>query len=77
MDELKEFTDQELFPIVYVNMYHINEVFSTHAMVVEKCGIEDIEVLDPVKGQRSVSSGVFERSWRICGNLTIIIQPKT
>ena len=62
------------FPIVYVNTYFLNEIFATHAIIVEDITDEEVSVIDPVEGRKKISLEIFKRIWDFCNNLTVVIE---
>ena len=61
------------FPIVYVNVFPLEQVFSTHAMVVEHTAESEVLVLDPMDGRRALSIEKFQKAWEMAGHLAIVI----
>jgi len=75
MDELLTEVAQGQNPIVYVKTRFPNCQFSIqHALLVTGFTSENIVVLDPMTGERSIPLFEFERDWRRMRGLTILCQ---
>ena len=72
--DLKKLTEKSVFPIVYVNTYFLNEIFATHAIIVEDVTDEEVSVIDPAEGRKKISLEIFKRIWDFCNNLTVVIE---
>lgn len=74
LDDLRQLTMENIFPIIYVNTYFINRVFTTHAIIIEEFKNDEVVVINPSEGRKVLSLEVLEKIWDICNNLAIIIK---
>lgn len=73
INEMRELMRENIFPIIYVNTYFLNNVFATHAMIVEEFMDDKVVIMDPAEGRITLSIEVLEKIWDICNNLAILI----
>jgi ABC-type bacteriocin/lantibiotic exporter with double-glycine peptidase domain len=74
VNELKKLTEANVFPIVYVNTYFLNRIFATHAVIVEDVTDEEILIIDPAEGRKTIALEIFMRIWDFCNNVAIVIK---
>lgn len=74
VDDLKKLRGEDVYPIVYVNTYSLNGIFATHAIIVEEIENNEVMIIDPVDGRRTIPLETFNNLWDACNNLTIIIK---
>ncbi len=75
IDSLKELLDLGLYPIVFVEArLHPDSQSQKHAVVVVKVGESEVEVLDPTRGEISLSIEDFEGEWKHMRRLAILIE---
>ncbi|MEW5767288.1 MAG: cysteine peptidase family C39 domain-containing protein [bacterium] len=70
---LKDLLRRGIFPIVYVNVFPLEQIFCTHAMVIEHITESEVLVLDPMDGRRLLSIKKFQKAWEMTGHLAIVI----
>jgi ABC-type bacteriocin/lantibiotic exporter with double-glycine peptidase domain len=75
IDELSRLLDEGLFPIVYLDLWPIRGGVSGqfHSVVVIGMEKNDISVLDPLIGERTLAKEDFQASWAEMRFLTIVI----
>lgn len=75
IDDLTRLIDEELFPIVYVDLWPIRGGMSGqyHSLVVEAVTQESVLVLDPLVGEHSIQAEDFLAAWEEMRCLTIIV----
>lgn len=75
LDELARLLDEELFPIVYIDLWPIRGGLSGqfHSLVVVSIEQENVLVLDPLAGERRLAREEFQAAWAEMRFLTIVI----
>ncbi len=75
LEELTSLIDEDMFPIVYVDMWPLQGGFAgqIHAFVVIEVNQEHVFVLDPLVGERELSRQDFLAAWAAMRLLTIVI----
>ncbi len=75
LEELSSLIDEGNFPIVYVDVGPLQGGLSgqNHALVVIAVDSEDVSVLDPLAGERSIPREDFQAAWPEMRFLTIVI----
>lgn len=64
------------FPIVYLRLrFNLNGPLQTHAVVVLEVSKTGVAVLDPVRGEITLSVDEFQLMWGLTRRLTILIEP--
>lgn len=71
--ELAEVAAAAKYPIVFVNLWPIEQIREYHSLVVLAVSDADISVLDPAQGERYIPRPLFEASWAMRDHLAIII----
>jgi ABC-type bacteriocin/lantibiotic exporter with double-glycine peptidase domain len=74
LDELATRVRAGHFPIVFVDLRHIDAVKGTHALVVVGLSRTAVNVYDPAQGKRSLSRDTFSVAWAMQHHLAIIIE---
>lgn len=72
--DLKRYVKEDIFPILYINLYPVHGKYSNHAVIVEKVDESKVLFIDPLRGVTELKLSIFGRCWDIVGNLGIIIQ---
>lgn len=72
-EQLSTWLIENSYPIVYVNLFPIDALWVTHAVVVEAITEKTVTYMDPVAGQRSVQISAFEQAWQMSHQQAIII----
>lgn len=73
MADLATYIAEGIYPITYVNMFPLDNLWVLHAVVVEAVTDEDITYLDPMVGRRVAPASAFEQAWQMGRYRTIII----
>ncbi|MCP5006862.1 MAG: hypothetical protein GY941_23385 [Planctomycetes bacterium] len=73
MVDLKEHIKEDIFPIVYINLYHVHGKYANHAVIVEKIDKNKVLFVDPLRGATEFELSLFCKCWEVAGNLGIII----
>ena len=71
-EELRTLVADGHHPIVFVDLRPIDGLRDIHALVVIDVSQQEVIVLDPLKGERSLPSQVFNAAWAMQHNLAII-----
>jgi ABC-type bacteriocin/lantibiotic exporter with double-glycine peptidase domain len=73
--ELARLLDEGLFPIVYLDLWPIRGGVSGqfHSVVVVGVEQDDISVLDPLTGERTLAKDDFQAAWAEMRFLTVMI----
>jgi uncharacterized protein YvpB len=64
----------ELYPIVFVNLLPIDGVNEPHAVVVTAIDDNNVNICDPLKGERLLPRSTFDTAWAMMKNLAILVQ---
>jgi ABC-type bacteriocin/lantibiotic exporter with double-glycine peptidase domain len=71
--DLSNVLAQGHYPIVYVNLFPIQQEQGIHAMVVIALDDAIVSVYDPMLGKRDLKRTVFDQAWRLTKGLTLLI----
>jgi len=74
LEELRVVMIDGYFPIVFVDLSPIDGIQDVHALVVVGATQQQIVVLDPLKGERSLPLQAFSTAWAMRNNLAIIVE---
>lgn len=76
LDELALLVSEGFFPIVYVDRWPLQGGLSgqNHALVVIAVDPENVTILDPLRGERSMPREDFQVAWAEMNFLTIVIR---
>lgn len=74
LEELRELIADGYFPIVFVNLRPIDGVTESHAIVILSVGDQEVVVIDPLSGERTLPLRVFDSAWTMALNLTILVE---
>lgn len=61
-------------PIVFVNLLPIDGINDPHAIVVTAIDEDEVQVSDPLQGERLLPRSTFDTAWAMMRNLTILVQ---
>lgn len=70
---LNDLLRRGIFPLVYVNGFPLEQIFCTHAMVVERITEREVLVLDPMDGRRTLNIEKFQKAWEMTDHLAIVM----
>ncbi len=73
-EELKEAVTAGHYPIVFVWTFPLDGRDDLHAVVVTGITEEEVTVLDPLQGERSIPNAVFNLAWERRHNLAILVE---
>jgi len=73
LEEIPALLMDGLYPIAFVDLSPIDGIADVHAFVVVEISSDQIIVLDPLKGERSISLQAFTTAWAMRHNLAIIV----
>jgi predicted double-glycine peptidase len=62
------------YPIVFVNLLPIDGVNDAHAMVIIDVDDDEVQVCDPLQGERLLPRSTFDTAWAMMRNLAILVQ---
>ena len=71
--DLKAFTEQGYFPIVYAVVQLDNTLPDVHAMVVTSVSATEVAVIDPKFGYRRLSRAEFNEMWSPMKKVAVVI----
>lgn len=74
VEELESLVAHGSYPIVFVDLRPIDGVKDIHALVVVEFTVQEIIVLDPLKGERALPLQSFNTAWGLRHNLAIIVK---
>jgi ABC-type bacteriocin/lantibiotic exporter with double-glycine peptidase domain len=63
-----------LYPIVFVNLLPIDGINEPHAVVVTAIDDNNVNLCDPLKGERLLPRSTFDTAWAMMKNLAILVQ---
>jgi predicted double-glycine peptidase len=63
-----------LYPVVFINLLPVDGVNEPHAMVVISADEDEVQICDPLKGERLLPRSTFDTAWAMMRNLTILVQ---
>ena len=75
--ELLGWLAEGIYPIVFVNLFPIDALWSYHAVVVEEVVYETVTLLDPLVGRRQVVTAAFEQAWQLHKRRVVVIVGKS
>lgn len=61
-------------PIVFVDLRPIDGIANTHALVIIGITQQDVTVLDPLAGERTLPVQTFHTAWAMRHNITILVE---
>lgn len=73
LEDISGWLSQNIYPILLINLFPLNALWVTHAVVVIEINDDFISYLDPIFGQKSASFSVFEQAWRMNRRRAIVI----
>ncbi len=73
-DELKTLVTDGHYPIAFVDLNPIDGVDDIHSLVIIGIGPEEVTVLDPLQGERSIPGYVFTAGWVRRHSLVILVE---
>jgi ABC-type bacteriocin/lantibiotic exporter with double-glycine peptidase domain len=73
LGELREVTATGHYPIVFISLLPLDANPDIHAVVVVDFTAQDVLILDPLQGERSVPLQIFNSAWMMGRNLAILI----
>jgi hypothetical protein len=73
-DELRTLVADGHYPIVFVDLTPIDGIADTHAMVIVELTLQEVTVLDPLIGKRSLTLQTFHTAWAMRHNIAILIE---
>jgi hypothetical protein len=74
LSELRELAKVGSFPIVFVSLLPIDALDDIHSLVVLGFSRREVNVLDPLEGERSIPLQTFSAAWGMRHNLAIIVR---
>jgi ABC-type bacteriocin/lantibiotic exporter with double-glycine peptidase domain len=63
-----------LYPVVFVNLLPVDGVNEPHAVVVISADEDEVQICDPLKGERLLPRSTFDTAWAMMRNLTILVR---
>lgn len=74
-ENLREWLDHGLFPILLIDLRPIRGEVGRHAIVVEEISEDRVLCLDPLTDRRVLALDVIEQAWRMNHDRVILISP--
>jgi ATP-binding cassette, subfamily B, bacterial len=71
--ELVHWIEQNVYPIVYINLFPLDMVWGLHAVVVEAITKDTVIFLDPLVGRRQATLAPFEQAWQMSRQRMIVV----
>jgi len=72
LENIQEFTEQGYFPIVFVVLAE-GPSLDVHSLVVVSVAEDEVNVLDPQQGYRTIPLDSFKEMWSPMKNLAVVI----
>ena len=75
LEDLRDFTRQNIFPIVGVERHILGYQSASHAVVVVEVSSRSVSILDSLadKQPKSFARETFEKSWKLAGKEALLI----
>jgi ABC-type bacteriocin/lantibiotic exporter with double-glycine peptidase domain len=73
-DELKTLVVDGRNPIAFVDLNPIDSVDDIHSLVIIGIGSEEVTMLDPLQGERSIPDYVFTAGWVRRHSIVILVE---
>jgi len=75
IENLREWLNQGLFPILLIDLRPIHGEVGRHAIVAEETSENQLLCLDPLADRRALDLDVIEQAWRLNHYRVILISP--
>ncbi|MGH9799992.1 MAG: cysteine peptidase family C39 domain-containing protein [Blastocatellia bacterium] len=72
-EELAEVAAADQYPIVFLNLWPLEQIWESHAVIVLVVEDANVLVLDPATGERLIPRTSFEAGWQLQHRVVIII----
>jgi len=72
-EKLLDLLADDDYPIVYLNLFPIETLWVTHAVVVESIADDIVTYMDPITGRRDTMMVTFEQAWQMSKRQAIVI----
>ena len=59
--------------IIYLNLFPLDTIWVTHAVIVETMNNRVVTFMDPIAGRRQVAATAFEQAWQMTKGQVIVI----
>lgn len=75
LDDLRDYTRQNIFPIVGVERHILGYLPASHAVVISKITSKNVEIFDPLEVEHPKIFGKqdFESAWQLSGKEALLI----
>jgi ABC-type bacteriocin/lantibiotic exporter with double-glycine peptidase domain len=75
LDDLRDYTRQDIFPIVGVERHILGYSFASHAVVVIEVSSENVLLLDPLEtaAPKIFKRETFETAWKLSGKEALLL----
>ena len=74
--EMTTFLQQDIYPIMLLNLFPLKAHWVRHAVVLESIENQTIHYLDPIYGHSTAPQSAFDQAWLMNRRRAIIIQPE-
>ena len=71
--ELVQWVEQNVYPIVYLNLFPLDMMWGLHAVVVEVITKDTVIFLDPWVGRRQAPIPPFQQAWQMSRQRMIVV----
>jgi len=61
-------------PITFVSMLPLDGIKGEHAVIVLRVSESEVDIYDPLRGERTLPVNSFEAAWAAMRNLTILVE---
>ncbi len=76
VEYLKELLDQDIHPIVYINMFPTSHIPYSHTVIVESYEGDRLLIVDPNAEPTEIRLSDFLECWEIYDNMAIVIESR-
>lgn len=73
IEELAEVAATDKYPIVFVNLWPIDQIRENHALIIIAITGAEVSAIDPAQGERLIPRPLFDAGWAMRDHLAIII----
>ena len=72
-DQLLHWLADRYYPIIYLNLFPLDTIWVTHAVIVETIDNQVVTFVDPIAGRRQATTTAFEQAWQMTKGQVIVI----
>ena len=73
LSQLQGWLNDDHYLIIYLNLYPLDAIWVTHAVVVEVMDEEYVTIMDPMQGRRDELLPAFAQAWQMARGQGILV----